>query len=203
MPWLKFVKLSKHGGGGISANGVLGLRKQAKNIITRPWPTRLVHSAQQALSEEDFNNALGWGDNRPERWLEWKKMEEVPMVVFDKWLDMIMARHFSASTALQKEAICSEGSKIEKFAAEYEGSDSSVTLSDPGSPPPSYEEVMKQDLIKAYNDANDAAKDAAKRLIEEEAKEEAQAKAEAEKQSNRGKKESSKKKKNKKKKGRK
>lgn len=68
--------------------GFLGLAVREKHMITRRWPNRLVHSKKDKPSLRDFNRWLGWPDMVPERWLEWKRREELPEVEWLNWLGL-------------------------------------------------------------------------------------------------------------------
>lgn len=76
---------------GLSATGFLGLSLKPKNIVTRRWPNRLVHNRKDTLSLRDFNRWLAWGDNMPERWLEWKRFHDVDAETWDRFLDLSLA----------------------------------------------------------------------------------------------------------------
>ncbi|KAM5372074.1 hypothetical protein ACJZ2D_007724 [Fusarium nematophilum] len=73
---------------GITAVGFAGLEFKQKNTVTRRWPYCLVHSPKDAPSLKDFNRWLGWGDNKPERWLEWKKVDDPPLHLLALWHEL-------------------------------------------------------------------------------------------------------------------
>lgn len=54
-----------------------GLEVRVRNIVTKRWPTRLVHAPKDTPSPKRFNQWLAWGDNAPERWMEWKMANNV------------------------------------------------------------------------------------------------------------------------------
>ncbi|KAF7549131.1 hypothetical protein G7Z17_g6612 [Cylindrodendrum hubeiense] len=76
---------------GLTATGFLGLSLKPKNTITRRWPNRLVHNRKDAPTLRDFNRRLGWGDNLPERWLEWKKFDDISPETWNKLFSMALA----------------------------------------------------------------------------------------------------------------
>lgn len=76
---------------GLSATGFLGLSLKPKNTVTRRWPNRLVHNRKDTLSLRDFNRWLAWGDNMPERWLEWKRFDDVCTETWDRFFQLSLA----------------------------------------------------------------------------------------------------------------
>ncbi|KEY69014.1 hypothetical protein S7711_03317 [Stachybotrys chartarum IBT 7711] len=56
----------------IFTSGFLGLKPKPKNTIRRRWPNRLVHNKKDIPMLQAFNRWLGWPENMPERWFEWK-----------------------------------------------------------------------------------------------------------------------------------
>ncbi|KAI9158920.1 lactose permease [Paramyrothecium foliicola] len=72
--------------------GFLGLTPKAKNTVTRRWPNRVVHGKKSEPSMQDVDRWISWVDNQPERWLEWKKTEDVKDEVLRPWIDFAVHR---------------------------------------------------------------------------------------------------------------
>ncbi|KAF4461775.1 MYND finger family [Fusarium albosuccineum] len=62
---------------GITTTCWAGLQFKQKNTVCRPWPNRLVYNRNDDPTLQDFNRWLGWGDNKPVQWLEWKRTGDV------------------------------------------------------------------------------------------------------------------------------
>ncbi|KAG8417018.1 hypothetical protein J3459_013071 [Metarhizium acridum] len=60
----------------IFKTGFLGMEYKEKNTITRRWPNRLVHSKSDKPSLRDFDRHVGWFDTMPQRWIEWKRVDD-------------------------------------------------------------------------------------------------------------------------------
>ncbi|OAA33969.1 MYND finger family protein [Metarhizium rileyi] len=78
--------------------GFLGLEYKEKNTITRKWPNRLVHSRNDKPTLRDFNRYVGWFDNVPQRWIEWRRVDDYDETQWENarscvlnllWSDMI------------------------------------------------------------------------------------------------------------------
>ncbi|KAF7559438.1 hypothetical protein G7046_g4727 [Stylonectria norvegica] len=52
----------------------LGLELKSSNTIVLPWPNRIVWKWKADVSEPLFQFWLGWGDNKADRWLEWRRI---------------------------------------------------------------------------------------------------------------------------------
>lgn len=64
----------------IFQTGWLGLQFKRKNTVKPRWQNRLMSKTGKILTEEDARNLrrwMSWSTTKPERWLEWKKVEDV------------------------------------------------------------------------------------------------------------------------------
>ncbi|PHH84598.1 hypothetical protein CDD83_1680 [Cordyceps sp. RAO-2017] len=78
----------------IIQSGFLGLQLREKHLITRRWPTRLVHSKKDKPSLRDFNRHIAWPDVTPKRWLEWKRVGDSTDDELETWASIAVSMRY-------------------------------------------------------------------------------------------------------------
>ncbi|KND89023.1 hypothetical protein TOPH_06313 [Tolypocladium ophioglossoides CBS 100239] len=117
----------------IIQTGFLGLAVREKQIITRRWPNRLVHSKKDKPSLRDFNRWLSWPAMLPERWLEWKLCGESPEDEWRKWMKIAVSKpRLAVELALQD--IVSGQKSDDETEDGFERDMGAVSLKDGGAP---------------------------------------------------------------------